>query len=99
MVVDDQYQGNGALKTGSIDGLNRPLSTMLSSARTFGSRQSSWPAKLRLSQYARASHHEAKSLFVELPSPFTSAASFCHMSPVQWSVTVPSPLSVKGPSD
>src|SRR4029453_11698857 len=68
---------------------------MLSSSRTFGNRQSLWPPKPKLLQNIRALHQGSESLLVDCPSLFTSAVRFCHMRPVQLSVTVPSPWSVK----
>ena len=85
---------NTAFTEGPLAQSTAPRSMMLSSSRRFGTRQSSWPAKLLPLSW---------SIFV-LVAAFQSAAkstsctpsassSFSHISPVTRSVTVPSPLS------
>src|SRR2546425_719266 len=67
---------------------------MLSSSRTFGSRQSVWPAKLmRLSVATCPANASAHVYTLSLSWTVPSAESFSHMSPVLTSVSVPSPLS------
>src|SRR5207245_6546391 len=67
---------------------------MLCSSRTFGSRQSVWPAKLMpLSVATCAVKASAHVYRLSLSWTVPSSESFSHMSPVFRSVTVPSPLS------
>src|SRR5687767_2248531 len=69
---------------------------MLCSSFTFGRRQSSYPANSSSAQCVTALHHASESPAASMvPSPLTSEVPFCHMSPVQVSVTVSSPLSTK----
>src|SRR2546428_9827431 len=67
---------------------------MLSSSRTFGSRQSLWPAKFVLLSVATCPASAFAHVYL-LWSSCTdpSSESFSHMSPVFTSVTVPSPWS------
>src|SRR3989442_13337281 len=67
---------------------------MLSSSRTFGSRQSLWPAKFVLLSVATCpatAVAHVYSLWSSCAVP--SCESFSHMSPAFTSVTVPSPSS------
>src|SRR5947208_12757962 len=67
---------------------------MLSSSRTFGSRQSVWPAKfIALSVATCPANAFAHVYMLSLSWTVPSAESFSHVSPVFTSVTVPSPLS------
>src|SRR5213593_1175440 len=67
---------------------------MLSSSRRFGSRQSSWPAKLVLLSVATCPATAVAHVYPLWSScTVPSCESFSHMSAVFTSVTVPSPLS------
>src|SRR5438477_248047 len=67
---------------------------MLCSSRTFGSRQSVWPAKLMpLSVATCAVKASAHVYRLSLSWTVPSSESFSHTSPVFRSVTVPFPLS------
>src|SRR5436309_3152665 len=67
---------------------------MACSSRTFGSRQSLWPAKLMpLSVATCAVKASAHVYRLSLSWTVPSSESFSHTSPVFRSVTVPSPLS------
>src|SRR2546430_6692314 len=67
---------------------------MLCSSRTFGSRQSVWPAKLvPLSAATCAVNGLAQVYRLSLSCTVPSSESFSHTSPVFRSVTVPFPLS------
>ena len=65
-------------------GFDSPMSTMDTSSMRDGRRQSLWPARVSVGQYATAC--------VQVYVPVGTA--FCHMSPVTLSVIVWSPLSV-----
>src|SRR5437899_8161516 len=67
---------------------------MLSSSRTFGSRQSVWPAKLVALSVATCPANAFVHVYMlSLSCTVPSFESFSHVSPVFTSVTVPSPLS------
>src|SRR5438552_12708029 len=67
---------------------------MLCSSRTFGSRQSAWPAKLVPLSVARCPANALVHVYkLSLSWIVPSFESFSHTSPVCTSVTVPSPLS------
>src|SRR5437899_2618653 len=67
---------------------------MLSSSRTFGSRQSVWPAKLVALSVATCPANAFVHVYMlSLSCTVPSSDSFSHTSPVLTSVTVPSPLS------
>src|SRR5438876_4067735 len=67
---------------------------MLCSSRTFGSRQSAWPAKLVPLSVARCPANALVHVYrLSLSWTVPSSESFSHTSPVFTSVTVPSPLS------
>ena len=67
---------------------------MACSSRTFGSRQSVWPAKLMpLSVATCAVKASAHVYRLSLSWTVPSSESFSHTSPVFRSVTVPFPLS------
>src|SRR5207245_612656 len=68
---------------------------MLCSSRTFGSRQSWWPAKLRALSAATCPVKALAHVYrLSLSWTVPSSESFSHTSPVFRSVTVPFPLSV-----
>src|SRR3989442_11057498 len=67
---------------------------MLCSSRTFGSRQSLWPAKFMLFSAATCPANALAHVYrLSLSCTDPSSESFSHMSPVFTSVTVPSPWS------
>src|SRR5438132_6237198 len=67
---------------------------MLCSSRTFGSRQSLWPAKFRAFSAATCPVKALAHLYgLSLSCTVPSSESFSHTSPVFRSVTVPFPLS------
>src|SRR5206468_9220685 len=67
---------------------------MLCSSRTFGTRQSAWPAKLMPLSIATCPVYALAHVYkLSLSWTVPSSESFSHTSPVFTSVTVPSPLS------
>src|SRR5947199_4343464 len=67
---------------------------MLCSSRTFGSRQSLWPAKFMALSVATCPVNALAQLYgLSLSCTVPSSESFSHTSPVFRSVTVPFPLS------
>src|SRR6266581_9643513 len=66
---------------------------MLSSSRTFGIRQSAWPANLVLLSVVTCPNAVARVYVLCSSCTDPSWESFSHMSPVFTSVTVPSPWS------
>src|SRR5438046_9540383 len=67
---------------------------MLCSSRTFGSRQSLWPAKFMALSVATCPVNASAQLYrLSLSWTVPSSESFSHTSPVFRSVTVPFPLS------
>ena len=67
---------------------------MLCSSRTFGSRQSLWPAKFMALSVATCPVNASAQLYrLSLSWTVPSSESFSHTSPVFTSVTVPFPLS------
>src|SRR2546427_3100088 len=67
---------------------------MLCSSRTFGSRQSWWPAKFRALSAATCPVKALAHVYrLSLSWTVPSSESFSHTSPVFRSATVPSPLS------